>query len=93
MAIIMSATGLVHRGIFAGDKRIAGTVTVDAAGAARQVLLLIRDYSRVIAVTRSADDGSYSFEALNGNKTYLVLALDRSNQANAAVADRITPVT
>lgn len=73
---------------------IAGVVTVLTAPAQRNVRVLDRRSSLVVAAGRSAPDGSYRFPGLRTDIDYMVIALDDTPGAtyNAVIADRIRAV-
>lgn len=59
------------------------------------VVLIHRSSMRVVASTRSQEDGSFEFRDIYDDAQYLALAVDATRQAptrNAVVADYLTPV-
>jgi len=77
--------------IYGGTGRITGTVTVKGTPAHRRVILLERKTHIVVRSTWAAGDGTYSFDWLDPNLTYTIIAHDYTGQYNAVVADNVTP--
>jgi 3-dehydroquinate synthase class II len=75
---------------------IAGTVLVNGEPqSGRWVVLVYRETFKIVAATRSAEDGSFAFTELYEGGKYLALAMDSLNDAptyNALVSDYLTPV-
>jgi hypothetical protein len=84
----------VSAGMAAGGDMISGTVKVGAVAASREVRLYDRITGKMLAMTFSAEDGSYSFSVADKKRQYIVIALDdETGEAyNAVIADRVTPV-
>lgn len=85
-------------GSLRGGGRIAGDlpngVTKAGAGAAEWVHLGLADRSSGffrVASTKSAADGSYSFENLSTAKSFVVLAHDSDGNFNSVIRANITP--
>lgn len=75
-----------------GPGRVAGTLKVLSAPAARAVRLHDRRTGQLLRHTVSASNGTYSFESLQLGRPYLVVGLDDTGQPamyNAAVADMV----
>lgn len=75
-----------------GPGRVAGTLKVLSAPAARAVRLHDRRTGQLLRHTVSASNGTYSFESLQLGRPYLVVGLDDAGQPamyNAAVADMV----
>lgn len=76
-------------GRFSGPHRISGTVSVLTAPASRPVYLLPMDNLKTVRATRSAPDGSYSFEKVKAG-TWLVLGIDDTAAYQSVAVDRVT---
>lgn len=77
---------------FVGRGRIVGTVKVITTPApARVVRLYHRGSGILVKETLSAGDGTYSFTALNHERTYFVTAFDVEGGYNATIADFVVP--
>lgn len=74
--------------IYSGPHRISGTVSVLTAPASRPVYLLPQDDLKAVRATRSAADGSYSFEKVKAG-TWLVLGIDDAAAYQAVAVDRV----
>lgn len=73
-----------------GTATISGTIkelTTPVGG--REVLLLEREGMFVWRSTRSASNGTYSFQKIATGVEWLVLAFDPNGAYNAVVADRV----
>lgn len=88
--VIVSGKGYVIKPYLDGAASISGVVKVLTAVASKPVYLFDRKDLRVLAETRSAVDGTYSFPSVLPGKEWLVLSLDDAGQYNATVADRVT---
>lgn len=56
-----------------------------------RVQVIDRRLGRVVAETRSAEDGTWQIKGLNEEGVYLVLGLDDNGDVNAAVQDWVVP--
>lgn len=74
--------------IYSGPHRISGTVSVLTDPASRPVCLLPQDDLKAVRATRSAADGSYSFEKVKAG-TWLVLGIDDTAAYHAVAVDRV----
>ena len=89
-------------GTYAGDGVISGSPTTDPKSGVFvvaddnpvSVLVMLSDQisKQLIAITRSAADGSFAFRQLNRSRPYFVIAFDPSKTYNAVVADNLIPV-
>lgn len=66
-------------------------VTVAGAPARRPVYVLERAGLRVVASGYSGNDGTYMFEGLSPNRSFVVVAFDDQGQFNAVIRDRVIP--
>lgn len=74
-----------------GTGRIAGVVTIENIPGARKVRLYRKQDGLLIRQTWSATNGAYSFENLDPNWEYFVVAHDHLRVHNAVVSDMIDP--
>jgi hypothetical protein len=78
-----------RRDLYSGPCRISGTVAVLTEPASRPVVLLPQDDLKAVRATRSAADGSYSFDKIAAG-TWVVLGIDYTAAYRAVAVDRIT---
>lgn len=74
-----------------GTGRIAGKVTIENIPGARKVRLYRKHDGMLLRETWSAANGDYSFERLDPNWEYFVVAHDHLRVHNAVVSDMIDP--
>ncbi len=75
-----------------GLARLSGTVTVSGSPASRWVMICERRTLDVIAVTKSAADGTWQVNGLDAaNELYVAVALDTA--LNVVGLDRLTAIT
>lgn len=84
----------VSAGMAAGGDTISGMVKIGAVAVSREVRLYDRITGNMVAMTFSAEDGSYAFPVADKKRQYFVIAFDDAagEQYNAVIADRVTPV-
>ena len=78
-----------------GSHKVVGTVAEKASPTnlplVRRVMLIDEQSHRVVRETWSDAAGNYSFDSVNANTTYTVLAYDHTETYRAVVADRVLP--
>jgi len=75
-----------------GAHRVAGTAkNTPNLPVVRRVALIDERSRRVVRETWSDTAGNYSFDCINANTTYTVLAYDHTETYRAVVADRVLP--
>jgi len=74
-----------------GSKPIAGKVTVNDNPDSRMVRLFDLRSARLLRVTWSAADGTYSFPGMDPNRDYFVVGHDYTKTFNAVIQDRVRP--
>lgn len=74
-----------------GKGRIAGVVTIENIPGSRKVRLYRKHDGMLMRETWSATNGAYSFENLDPNWEYFVVAHDHLRVHNAVVSDMIDP--
>lgn len=77
--------------LYSGPCSVSGTVSVVTVPASRPVILLPQDDLKAVRSTRSAADGSYSFDKLKAG-TWLVLGIDDTAAYRAVAVDRVVTV-
>lgn len=90
--VVLSGMSEAIKPLAHGPGRVAGTLKVLSAPAARAVRLHDRRTGQLLRHTVSASNGTYSFESLQLGRPYLVVGLDDTGQPamyNAAVADMV----
>lgn len=90
MAVIYRGGNFVIRPALDGPASISGTVKVLTTPSSKPVYLFDRKSLKVVAETRSAANGVYSFSSVLAGKEWIVLSLDDSGAYNATIADRVT---
>jgi Concanavalin A-like lectin/glucanases superfamily len=79
-------------GAYLGNASITGPVTVQNTVAPfKQVRLYDKVTGRLMAQTRSAANGSYSFANIDSRREYFVVAHDETRTFNAVISDMIQP--
>lgn len=73
-----------------GPATISGVVRELTTPVSRPVYLLEQESFRILRATRSASNGTYSFQNMEADKQYIVMSLDPAGAYNAVVADRVT---
>jgi hypothetical protein len=89
---ILAMTKNIH---FSGPGRIVGTVKLKSSPSnvplVRKVLLFSEQSNTLVAQTWSNSSGDYSFDCLDLNQKYSVIAYDYKQNYRAVIADNLTP--